>query len=202
MYHLHACKCSPYTTKCTAVSLSHSRTTERVVTHGESYYTKSGPHETDFNFYSEDDHSDYDKWASKKPEDDHDDDKNDHHHHHDEKNNHHHNSASDEHTDFKVWVNSSPGSHEEETKVVKKKRPSRIKLQRKGEEEKVHVNKFSREGPNLGLSSFSSKSSNIGSGEESRAKKPMIIRVLTPTPKKMPEGSLEDSWPSVWRGAH
>jgi hypothetical protein len=197
--HLHACKCSPRTRhtrqNAQAVSLSDCRTTERVVTHGESYYTKSEPHETDFSFYSEDAHSDYDKWASKKPEDDHEDDKN----------NHHHNSGSDdEHTDFKVWVNSGPsgGSHEEETKVVKKKRPTRIKLQRKGEEEKVHTNKFSREGPNLGLSGFSSKSSNIGSGEESRVKKPMIIRVLTPTPPKMPQGSLEDSWPSVWRGAH
>jgi len=66
----------------------------------------------------------------------------------------------------------------------------------------VHSRHVNKEGPNLGLGGFGSARSGLGSAHESTMKKPMIIRVLTPTPAKKPEGSLEDSWPSVWRGAH
>jgi hypothetical protein len=161
--------------------LLYCRTTERVVTHGESYSSKGVPHKSEFNFYSEDEHSDFDKWAHKKPE----------HHEEDEE--------EEKPDDFRVWVDdTSKSDHQEETKKrvqIKKRIPTRIKFHRKGEEEKVHTRQFDKQGPNLALGGS-------GKAEESRVKQPMVIRVLSPTPSKQPQGSLEDSWPSVWRGAH
>ncbi|XP_059475691.1 uncharacterized protein LOC132196809 [Neocloeon triangulifer] len=76
------------------------------------------------------------------------------------------------------------GIAEESSKRIKKpvKISKRIKSQRSGLEEKVSFRHVDTQTPG------------------GAPKEPLVIKLLSATPTKDP--SLDDSWPSVWRGAH